>query len=101
MLHNDHIECTAEISSTHSCGKRSIDLACLEEFGLLGKCIRDATALVDILLRAALHTDVAELQRNNLSHDDVKAVCALVHEVDLGEDTDGALTVRINNLSQF
>ena len=61
----------------------------------------DLQAFVDVLLRAALNTVVSQLQGIDSSVKQVKRTSSFVHQVDLGQHTDRALTVGVHLFGDF
>lgn len=52
-------------------------------------------------MRARHDTNVAKFKRVNLALDDVYAVSAFVHQIDLGKNSDCAFTLRIDPTSKL
>lgn len=66
----------------------------LEKVALVLEGDLDVLLGLDVLLTAVDDGDVAEAERDNATREDVDHVCSLVHDVDLREDTDGALACK-------
>lgn len=65
----------------------------VELFSLDG--IPDRHVVNDVLLRSVLHTDVAESQRDILTSQHALGVGTFVHDIDLGQDTNGTETLGV------
>mmetsp|Transcript_42765 Transcript_42765/g.118085 ORF Transcript_42765/g.118085 Transcript_42765/m.118085 type:complete len:456 (-) Transcript_42765:645-2012(-) len=63
---------------------------------LLLEGLRHKLLVADVLLAAHLDADVAKSQRDLLPAEHFTRVGALVHDVDLRDNTDGAQTLRVN-----
>ena len=68
----------------------------LEELALALPRILHALFQVDVLLAPVHHPDEAELERVNASGEYVEGVRAGVHKVELGENADGASSLRVD-----
>lgn len=62
---------------------------------LLGDCFLDRDLINNIFLGSVLDTNVAQSQWYFQIHDHALSVSSSVHDVNLGDDTDGADTLRI------
>ena len=56
----------------------------------------DTDLILDVLLRSVLDADKAQTQRNLLIHDHAPGVSASVHDIDLGDHTDGPDALGVN-----
>lgn len=67
-----------------------------EELGLVLQGLSNRDILIDLLLRAAFHTIVPEAQRVDLTLEQVQGIGTLVHQINLGNYTDGTLTIWVH-----
>lgn len=59
----------------------------------------DGYLILDVLLGSVLNSDETETELNLLVHDRALSVCASVHDVNLGDDTDGPDTLGVDPAS--
>ena len=64
-------------------------------FLLHGSLDRDLS--LDVFLGSVLDTDVTKTKGDLLVHDGSLGVSSLIHNIDLGDDTDGSNTLRVNS----
>lgn len=62
----------------------------------VGKAIPQSHLRVDVCLAAVDHTDPAMLELDSLALENVTGICARVHDVQLGQHTDGAVAGRVH-----
>ena len=68
----------------------------LEEVGLSYECFLDGLAGEDILLGSADHTNVSKFEWIHIAIDDIHTISALVHQINLGQNSDGSLTMWVH-----
>lgn len=68
----------------------------LEEPRLVCSRILHRTFGIDVLLASVYDTNETELQRINTASKDVESIRAGVHKIELGENTNGAMSLRID-----
>lgn len=73
----------------------------LEKVSLCIESGTDELLLVDITLSSVHNRHVSQAQGNHTTSEDVNDVCALVHQVHLGQDAHGPRSLRINLASQL
>ncbi len=73
----------------------------LEEVVLSSEGLANWLASKDVFLRTRYYTDIAQFKRVDLALDNVNAVSAFIHQVNLGQDADRALTLGINPTSKL
>ena len=67
-----------------------------EELGFVLQGLSDSDILVDLLLRATFYAIVPEVEGVNLSLERIQGIGTLVHQINLGNNTDSTLTVWVN-----
>lgn len=67
-----------------------------EELGFVLQGLSDRDILVDLLLRATFDAIVPEVEWVNLSLEEVQGIGTLVHQINLGNHTDGTLTIWVD-----
>ena len=67
-----------------------------EELGFVLQGLSDGDFLVDLLLRATFNAIVTEVEGVNLSLEEVQGIGTLVHQINLGNNTYGTLTIWVN-----
>jgi len=72
---------------------------CIEETHLFLHGLLDGNASLDVLLGSIFDTDETKTKLDFLIHDHALGVCASVHDINLGDDTDSSNTLRINSTS--
>ena len=72
-----------------------------EELGLGLERVRHGLLDVDVRLRAVHDADEAELERVHAPGEDVERVRACVHEVEFGEDADGASALGVDGAGEL
>jgi len=77
-------------------GLRGVGGVVLEELALIIQGLLDALGGVDVLLATVDDGDVAEAEGDDTAGKNVQDVGALVHNVNLGEDSDGPDTLRVD-----
>lgn len=85
-----------KIFATATVGNASIDGMLFEELAFKSTCIMHGAVLVDGLLRAVDNTNPAAAEGKCATFKDVKSVSAFIHDVDLGEDADGAVELGVD-----
>ena len=73
----------------------------VEKLGFVYDGLLDRAPLVDLELGATLDTEIAELEWIDGALEQLDRVSAGIHEVDLSDDSDRAVTVRINDLGKL
>jgi hypothetical protein len=63
-------------------------------FVLQGLSYRDI--LINLLLRATFHTIVPEVEWVDFPLEKVQGICTLVHQINLGNYTDGTLSIWVD-----
>lgn len=96
MIDDDHVQGPAEVSGSHPGSKRCIRTVSLEEGIFSLKSFLDRFASENVFLGPTHDTYVAQLQGVDFALDDLDAVSAIVHDVDLRYDSDSSLTERVN-----
>ena len=56
---------------------------------------------LNILLRSIYYTNEAQLQRVDATRENIKGVCAVIHEINLCEDANGAAAEGIDMAGEF
>ena len=95
------IERLLQVGSAHAVGHVSIGRMGEEELTLGHEGGLDVLAAVDVLLRTIDDADVAATQRQQAVLEDFARVRAVVHEIELGDDADGAHARRIDLARQL
>jgi hypothetical protein len=72
-----------------------------EELSFILQGFFNRDVLIDLLLRPALDPEVAEFKRVQLALQDLNCVCSFIHQVDFGDDTDRAVTIRVDFTSNL
>ena len=67
-----------------------------EKLGLLLYRVPNGQVLFDLKLTAALHTKVTKLEWVVYTLQSLISVSALVHQIDLSDDTDGTFSFRVH-----
>ena len=67
-----------------------------EKLGLLLYRVPNGQVLFDLKLTAALHTKVTKLEWVVYTLQSLISVSALVHQIDLSDDTDGTFTFGVH-----
>ena len=101
VLDDDHVESASEVGGAHARRKRSVRAARLEVVFFGSQRFTDRLSGLDVLLGAADHADVAKLKRVDLALDDVDTVGALVHQINLGQNTNCAIALWVDSSSEF
>lgn len=89
MSHQGSIEGPGEELGSATGGDVSVRGMVPEEIGLGLQGLIHGLVALDILLRSVDHANPAELERVDPTRQDVQGVCAVVHEIDFCEDTNG------------
>ena len=72
-----------------------------KEFLLAVQCCRHWLLCIDILLTPVHNTDESKFERVGSSGQDIVSIGSGVHEVELGEDSDGPTTLRFTVRASF
>lgn len=94
--HEGCVERLCQELGTATSGDVSIRRMMLEKVDLGLQGLLHGLITLDILLRPVDDTDEAQLERIHPAGEDVEGVGAMVHEVELGQDTDGAPAERVD-----
>mmetsp|Transcript_25026 Transcript_25026/g.54446 ORF Transcript_25026/g.54446 Transcript_25026/m.54446 type:complete len:269 (+) Transcript_25026:1252-2058(+) len=89
------------LGSDHARRQLVVDAMVVEPVLFFTEGFLDRLLVDDVLLRPHLHADVAVLQGNVLTSEDLGGICALVHDVDLRDNTDGSNASRIDKSDQL
>lgn len=101
MSGTNSVETTSEVGSSAVRRLGAVARVVLKELLLVLERRRDRTGVIDVALRSVDDGDVTETKRNDTTSENVDDVRSLVHEVDLGEDTDRSETFRVNLTSEL
>ena len=77
------------------CGQRGVDGVLGEVLGFFFEGVFDLDLLLDVVLAAALDADEAEPERDFFVEEHGGGVCAFVHDVDFGDDSERALAFGV------
>lgn len=94
--HEGGVESFGEVLCAASGRDVSIGGMVLEEVGLVLERVLHWLATLDILLRTVDDTDESKLKRVNTAREDVERIGAMVHQVDLGKNTDSPPAERVD-----
>lgn len=72
-----------------------------EEFCFRFQSIPERLVPLDILLRSVDDTNKPKLQRVNTTRQNLQSICPMVHQIELRENTDCALSLRIDLTSKL
>ena len=99
--HQDEVELSGQIGRAAVGALVPIGLVVLEKvlFGLEGRV--DGLLVVNVPLSAVDDRDIAETERDDAPSQDVDHIGALVHQIHLGEDADGALALGVHLSGQL
>ena len=96
MINQDAVQRAGEERNSKLGGELAISGVFAEESPFVFACLCNRQPLVYVFLRAALHAIVTQPQWEVSAVQHMQRVCTLVHEVDLGDDTDGSLALWVN-----
>ncbi len=101
VAHEHLVERLGEVLGTASVCDILIGSVGAEELLFSPSCCKHRDVAVDVLLGTVDDTDETELERVDTTSENIESVSALVHQVELGQDTDGASTLRIHGASEL
>lgn len=101
MSHESCVEGLGKVVGAASDRNVSVGRVVLEEVGLGLKSLFHGLVALDILLRAVDNTNKAELQRVDSTREDVEGVGSMIHQINLGQDTDGPSAERVYMASKL
>lgn len=90
------VEFASKIWCTTIAGLVAICLVGFEKLALVLQGVRDGTLVLNVSLTSVDDGDIAESEGDDSSSKNVDDIGALVHEVNLGQDTDGPLSLGVN-----
>lgn len=96
MRHQRHIQDLGQELSATSLRNVSVSRMKPEEFPLIAQRVFERFAVLDVLLRAVDDGDEPEFQGIHPTRKDVHGVCAVIHEIDLGQHPDCSDTQGVN-----
>ena len=67
-----------------------------EELRFVLQGLSDCDILINLLLRAAFHTIVTEIEWVDFPLEKVQGIGTLVHQINLGNNTDGTLPIWVD-----
>ncbi len=101
MGHESLVEALGQKLSTASVGHVPVRWVVLEKVSFGLQSIRERSAALDVRLRTVDNTNKAKLQRVYTSRQDIHGVCSVIHEIQLGEDTNCPLAHGVDMASQL
>lgn len=96
MAHESGVKGLGQVVSAASDGDVAVSRMMLEEICFSLEGILHRLVSQNILLRSVDHTDETKLQGVDAARKNVQSIGAMVHKVDLGQDTDGSSAKRVN-----
>lgn len=101
MRHEGLIQTLCQELSTTTIGHVPVCGVMLKEVPLGLQSVRKRSAALDVCLRTVDNTNETKLQRVHTSGQDVHGVCSVVHEIQLGENTNRPLAHRVDMAGQL
>lgn len=95
------IEHLLQIRRAEPIGNVPIARMAQEELALRGQGRMDVLSALDILLGPVHHADVATAQRQQLVLENIARIRSLVHQIELGDDTDRPDALRVDLFGQL
>lgn len=95
------VERLGQVSSSALVSHRPVGSMSREELLLVLHRVGHGKVGVDVLLRSIDDSDEAEFERVDSTGEDIGSVGSSVHEIELGEDSDGSKASRINGTSEL
>lgn len=96
MAHKGRIQRPRQVLGATATRNVTVGRVVSEEVGLGLESLVHWLVPLDVLLRPVYHTNEAQLEGVHTAGEYVQCVCAMVHEVDLGEDADGPSPERVD-----
>jgi len=95
VVQQNVVEGLCKILSTATAREGRVAGMCFEETLLSSEGLFNRLVALDITLTAANYTDVAELERDGIASENIVGIGTTVHQIELGDNTDGALAAGI------
>lgn len=92
VSHQSCVEALCKVLSAAASGHVPVSGMHSEKLPLGSKCIGQGLVPLNVLLRAVDDADEAQFQGVDAARENVESVCSVIHEIQLGEDTDGSLS---------
>lgn len=101
MRHEGRVERLCEKLSPAARRDVAVGGVVLEKVRLSLQSLLHGLVALDILLGSINHANEAQLQRVDASRQNIKGVCAVVHEINLCEDANGSAAERVDMAGEF